>query len=447
MGIKRLVFLKRKRKDKNKKKNRMNSMCNCEEQPRAKKAKGEAIPFPVSYLPEDLALNCLARVSRSDHAALSLVSKSYRSLVASPDLYKIRSLIGRTETYVYVCLRTPTPDPSLGWYILRRRKTLDASDLIPIPSLPSQPSEASSVVVLDCSIYVIGGLIKGEQRTSAVWLLDCRTHVWHPVPSMRAARAYGAAGVVDGKIYVFGGCDVHDNYGEVFDPETQTWNPLPPMPKRKVGDKHIHDSMVRDQKVYAVDETERTFYYSPRESKWGSGNRGQLVGNQRDWCMIDNFLFFLRRNGTIFCCEADELDLCEKERMMNTKEVRGFSSLNLDLSLSRVVHFGDQILDRWEQNRIMQGMAPLKPCKFSRMWKFERLRPGARMCSSGGNIVLFWDATDELGYLHIWSAEISLQRFEGGEIWGNIERSNIVMPSVEPFQDHNKVLHSVSVTL
>ncbi|KAG2299439.1 hypothetical protein Bca4012_011015 [Brassica carinata] len=94
---------------------------------------------------------------------------------------------------------------------------------------------------------------------------------------MGASRAYGAAGVVDGKIYVFGGCDVHDNYGEVFNPETQTWNPLPPMPKRKGGKKHIHSSMVTDHKVYAFDEKERTFYYSPREGKWGIGNRGQPV--------------------------------------------------------------------------------------------------------------------------------------------------------------------------
>ena len=60
-----------------------------------------------------------------------------------------------------------------------RRKTLDASDLIPIPSLSSQPVEASSVVVLDSGIYVIGGLIDGEKRTSDVWSLDCWTHVWH----------------------------------------------------------------------------------------------------------------------------------------------------------------------------------------------------------------------------------------------------------------------------
>ncbi|CAF1761815.1 unnamed protein product [Brassica oleracea] len=51
--------------------------------------------------------------------------------------------------------------------------------------------EASSVVVLDSGIYVISGLIDGEKRTYDVWSLDCWTHVWHPFPSMGAARAYG----------------------------------------------------------------------------------------------------------------------------------------------------------------------------------------------------------------------------------------------------------------
>ncbi|KAH0906537.1 hypothetical protein HID58_038364 [Brassica napus] len=362
-------------------------MSSHEEQPHQEKRQRKEEASPISCLSDDLVLNCLARVWRSDHEALSLVSKSYRSLVASPDLYKIRSLIGRTETYVYVCLRIPTSVPSLRWYILRRRKTLDASDLVPIPSLPSQPVEASSVVVLDSSIYVIGGLIDGEKRTSDVWSLDCRTHVWHPVPSMEAARAYGAAGVVDGKIYVFGGCDVHDDCGEVFDPNTQTWDNLPPMPKRKGGNKHIHSSMVRDQKVYALDEKERTFYYSPREGKWGTGNRGQLVGYRRDWCMVDNLLFCLSKNGVIFWCEPDELDLHGTERVMNTEEVKGLSSLNLYLFLSKIVHFGEQILDRWEQKRIMHDMAPLKMSKYGRIYTFEGLHPGGqnvqlRRCST-----------------------------------------------------------------
>lgn len=55
--------------------------------------------------------------------------------------------------------------------------------------------------------------------------------------------------------------------------------PLPPMPKRKEGDENFHSSMVRDQKVYAFDETERTFYYSPRERGKVNGEQG-IVDNR-----------------------------------------------------------------------------------------------------------------------------------------------------------------------
>ncbi|KAL1216654.1 F-box/kelch-repeat protein SKIP6 [Cardamine amara subsp. amara] len=144
-------------------------MPNSEESRPNKKRKMEESPSSslISSLPDDVALNYVTLLWRWDHAALSLTSKSYRSLVASHDLYKIRSLMGGTEPYIYVCFRIPPVD---RWYILRRRKTLDA-DLIPIPSIPSQPREASLVVVLDSEIYIIGGLIKGIPSCD-VWLLE-----------------------------------------------------------------------------------------------------------------------------------------------------------------------------------------------------------------------------------------------------------------------------------
>ncbi|CAF1738898.1 BnaC09g22030D [Brassica napus] len=46
---------------------------------------------------------------------------------------------------------------------------------------------------------------------------------------MKVARKNPVAGIVDGKIYVMGGCkaDETKNWAEVFDPNTQTWESLP----------------------------------------------------------------------------------------------------------------------------------------------------------------------------------------------------------------------------
>ncbi|XP_019098380.1 PREDICTED: putative F-box protein At4g05620 [Camelina sativa] len=84
----------------------------------------------LQLLPDAVTLSCLALVSRLDHAALSLVSKRYRSLVASPELCRTRWLTGCTEASFYVCLRI-LPDPSPRWFILTPNRRLS-----PIPSNP-----------------------------------------------------------------------------------------------------------------------------------------------------------------------------------------------------------------------------------------------------------------------------------------------------------------------
>ncbi|CAL9226125.1 unnamed protein product [Arabidopsis halleri] len=61
----------------------------------------------MPYLPDDLLLNCLARVSRLYYPTLSLVSKRFCSLLASTELYETRRLLGSTESCPYFCIKSP----------------------------------------------------------------------------------------------------------------------------------------------------------------------------------------------------------------------------------------------------------------------------------------------------------------------------------------------------
>ncbi|XP_010445232.1 PREDICTED: putative F-box/kelch-repeat protein At5g03000 [Camelina sativa] len=141
----------------------------------------------LSLLPDEIALICLARVSRFDHAALSLVSKSHRSLGASPELFYLRREMGCTNASLYVCMCV-FPDPAPRWFILTPNRWLN-----PIPSNPYQAPGASCFVAVDGGIYVIGGLIDDGIPTSDVSFLHCYSHTWHCVTSMNTPRASALA--------------------------------------------------------------------------------------------------------------------------------------------------------------------------------------------------------------------------------------------------------------
>ncbi|XP_010431680.1 PREDICTED: F-box/kelch-repeat protein SKIP6-like [Camelina sativa] len=360
-----------------------------------------------SSLPDAVAVSCMARVSRLDHANLSLVSKRHRSLVLSHELCSARSLIGCTEASFYVCLRI-SPDPNPRWFILLTR----TRRLAPIPSNPYQAPESSSFVVVDWGLYVIGGLIKGKP-TSDVWFLDCFSKTWDRVPSLKVARASPAASLLNGKIYVFGGCEEFgSNWAEVFNLKTQTWNTLT---IREIPH-GIHQSVVIEQKVYAVDEEEQSLYFLPSEGTWRKGKKqDSKPGNRNDWCAIGNLLYCRGTRGRILWCEPDELDW---------KEVKGLEEFQLSLSGSIL---------------LCLHSVPTEV-------KYDI----SRLCSnSAGNIVIFWNA--HLGVpesLELWSAEISMERRQGDEVWGKVVRSGAVY-KLEPLSHSYsvKVLYSASVNV
>ncbi|KAG7546692.1 Kelch repeat type 1 [Arabidopsis suecica] len=343
-----------------------------------------------SMLPDEIALICLAHVSRFDHAALSLVSKIHRAMVASSRLFNLRQEMGCTDVSMYVCMKV-FPNPTPRWFILTPNRRLN-----PIPSNPYQVPDSSSFVVVDGGIFVIGGLINGIP-TSDVSFLDCYCHTWHRIKSMNRPRASASACFVDGKIYVFGGsenCAHEDTWAELFDPETQTWAPL--LCLRKDWDfetpeyKNIYQSVVIEgQKIFGLDEKGQGFYFLSSDQ----------IGNRNDWCIIDKLFYCHGTRGKILWCQPDDLDW---------KEVKGLEKLQHSLSSSR---------NSFNINKLCSN--------------------------SAGNIVIFWIGQS----LDLCSAEISVERRNGGEIWGKIEWSGVAfeVDSLLHSSYGFKVLFSASV--
>ncbi|CAN6974169.1 unnamed protein product, partial [Brassica oleracea var. botrytis] len=169
---------------------------------------------PIPSLPYDLVLLCVARVSRLYYPTLSLVSKSFRSLVSSPELYKTRSLFGFTESCLYVCF---TKDL---WYTLCRKpdKTLKSGS--------SGPCSQFSSLAVGSNIYNIA-FPRSLNVLPRVSILDCKSHSWIEAPSLPVELHSFSASVVDHKIYVAGfDHRLMKNSFEVFDTQTRVWDSL-----------------------------------------------------------------------------------------------------------------------------------------------------------------------------------------------------------------------------
>ncbi|OAP00558.1 hypothetical protein AXX17_AT4G29670 [Arabidopsis thaliana] len=135
-----------------------------------KKKKKKVSSTTNPSLPDDLVLVIIARVSILYYPILSLVSKSFRSLLASPELYKVRSLLGRRESRLYVCINMYSYKNGPSWFTLCRKpdRTTTSSNKeqeedrssgyvlarIPIPHSPL--TQRYSLAAVGSNIYNIG---------------------------------------------------------------------------------------------------------------------------------------------------------------------------------------------------------------------------------------------------------------------------------------------------
>ena len=156
-----------------------------------------------------------------------------------------------------------------------------------LPELPTTVAYPAFAVV-GTKLYVMGGQEKADSVTclSRCFVLDMANPNpgWKEVSRMPEARMLAAAGVVDGKIYVTGGCSLHpDANGAAertylhstlcYDPATDSWCSATPMPEPLVGAANPLPSY--NGKLYVVAGDPGNFYRASLTGKAPEVHPGQ----------------------------------------------------------------------------------------------------------------------------------------------------------------------------
>ncbi|TXG61258.1 hypothetical protein EZV62_012621 [Acer yangbiense] len=354
-------------------------------------------PVLIPTLPDDIAINCLARIPRSHHPILSLVSKPICSLLSSSLLYTTRSLLSCDHHFLYLCLRIPT-NPSLLFFTLHQSPypttTTRRHILVPVPPIPSMPQSviSSTFAVEGHRIYVFRGSVN-DVPSPHVWALDCRVHAWEPAPKMCVRREFPTAGVIGGRIYVIGGCLVGTwswsrNWAKVFNSKTSSWNPV--SSQIETRKKWMHASAVIDDKMYAMADR-GGMKYNPENQSWESVETEVDLGWRGRGCVVD---------GVLYC-----YDYLGKIRGFNMKK------------------------GEWRELKGVEGL----------LW----FLCGATMTNLGGKlVVVVWEENGGSGKeMGIRYAEIVVERGRDGELWGKIGWSDVV-PSVPK---GSSIVHCIAV--
>ncbi|ESQ29585.1 hypothetical protein EUTSA_v10023938mg [Eutrema salsugineum] len=212
----------------------------------------------------------------------------------SHKLFVARSQHKTKETVLHVCLQFPTHHPLPSWFSLwikpdqtltndirkkkKNKKSKGNTLLVPVPC-----SYCNNVPIFFVRIGLeCYGLLQNSAPSSIF--------LWRKGPNMTVARERAVAGIVDGKIYVMGGCNAD---------ESKNW--------AEIRNSSIKTLEVLHRKLYVRTHEKKDYVYDPRTSKWGDVKKPHvkvlvqwetlnLMGRQYKyiWCAV---ITIGKRNG------------------------------------------------------------------------------------------------------------------------------------------------------
>merc|ERR1712086_397866 len=112
------------------------------------------------------------------------------------------------------------------------------------------PRSVHSCVAFEGKLYAVGGRGAGSQPLDTAEVYDPQTDGWQPLAKMTTARVAFGLAAVGGKIFViggYGGGSALDSV-EAFDPQLGAWALVASMSAKRSH----HASVVVDGKIYAI---------------------------------------------------------------------------------------------------------------------------------------------------------------------------------------------------
>ncbi|XP_057542030.1 F-box/kelch-repeat protein SKIP11-like [Amaranthus tricolor] len=194
----------------------------------------------INPIGRDMTINCLLRCSRANYGSIASLNRSFRSLVKSGEIYRLRRQNEVIEHWVYFSCRLlewVAFDPvSRRWMQLPRMNSNECF----------MCSDKESLAV-GTELLVFGK----DLMSHVIYKYNILTNSWSSGMSMNFPRClFGSASL--GEIAILaGGCDSLGNIlssAELYDSEQQTWETLPPMIKPR----KMCSGIFMDDKFYVI---------------------------------------------------------------------------------------------------------------------------------------------------------------------------------------------------
>jgi N-acetylneuraminic acid mutarotase len=143
---------------------------------------------------------------------------------------------------------------------------------------PTPIQSTNGAGVINGKIYLTGGCTGNNQYSGRTWMYNPATNAWTQKASMPVDTWAGNTGVIQNKLYVLSSCDGQSDCGTQtnlyfgsYDPATNTWTSLPLPPSRSAHT--FGGSAVIGGKFYVVggDATGVVEVYDPGTRQWTTG--------------------------------------------------------------------------------------------------------------------------------------------------------------------------------